>query len=54
MTGSGKIVKGFFGDADNMVFDEWGAFAGAVFRMFEATFPFEYSPAFIIILRPVC
>ena len=30
-------------------FDKGGAFAGAVFRMFEAALPFENSPAFEIV-----
>src|SRR5580704_5340995 len=49
MTGARKVVKRFVRDVDDMVFDEGGAFPGSVFRTLEAAFPFENSPAFIII-----
>lgn len=42
--GSGKIVKGIVGDADDVVFDEVGDFARAVHGLLEAAFPTS-SPA---------
>src|SRR5579864_3423013 len=47
--GIGKIVERLFGDADDVVIDEFGTLARAVFRMLQAAFPLEYSPARVII-----
>ena len=42
---AGEIIKGVFGDADDMVANKFGAFACPVFGMFKGTFPFQHGPA---------
>ena len=49
--GGDEIVKGLFGDANEMVLYESGPLASAVLGMFEAAFPFEHCPAVVVILR---
>src|SRR5699024_11936923 len=47
---AGKIIESLFGYPDDMISDEPGSFAGSVFGMFHAAFPFQNSPTVVIIL----
>ena len=47
----GKVIKGFFGHADNVVFHELGTFARTVFGMLQGAFPFDHGPSREIIRR---
>src|SRR5271165_250047 len=47
---AGEIVERLVGNADEVVLDEFGAFARAVLRVLEAAFPFQHRPGRIAVL----
>ena len=47
----GKIIKGAFGDSDNVIGNELCAFARAVLRVFQAAFPLDNRPTIKVIGR---
>src|SRR6187549_813876 len=49
-TTTGKIIKCLFRNTDNMILVERRTFSCTIFRMFNTAFPFQDSPAGIIIL----
>src|SRR4030095_12495039 len=36
-----------------MIANEWSALCGALLRIFQAAFPFEYSPSLVAVLREI-
>src|SRR3954463_16236334 len=48
---SGEIVKGMFGDADDVPGDKRCALARALFGMLQRAFPLHHRPARIVVLR---
>src|SRR4051794_22650640 len=49
--GGGEVVEGLLGHMDDLIADECGAFAGAIFGMLDAAFPFQHRPALVAVLR---
>jgi hypothetical protein len=49
--GSGEIVEGAIGDADDVIADEDCAFGSALFRMLDAALPLDDGPSGIVVLR---
>ena len=49
ITYAGEVVECFFRDADDMLFYKDGSFLGAILRVFEGAFPFQYGPSFKVI-----
>ena len=44
-----KIIKGLFGDANDVVANELRSFAGAILLVFQATLPLQHCPAVIVV-----
>ncbi len=45
-----KFIERTFGDADDVIFNECGAFRCPLFRMLQATLPFHHGPALVVVL----
>ena len=48
---AGEIVERLVGDADDVMLDEFGAFARAVLGVLQAAFPLQHRPGRIAVLR---